>query len=1142
MPSNTQLGLPSEQDHCEPADSEQPLGKQEPPDPDGLAVQAVSEVVPSAQLEGYRLSPQQARLWTLQQQDNLPYRAQAGIQIQGDLQIEMLQTVLQQIIERHESLRTTFHRQPGISLPIQVIVDRLPPSWQFIDLTTLLPQAQPAKVKHLLQAEAQYSFDFERGPLLRAALLALAPQNHLLWVTVPALCCDRQGLNTLLHDISQTYASCLQSGANDFPAVTQYLQFSEWQHELLADEADAAAGIAYWQQQALATQAALKLPFAAKVAALRPFQTDVWEHSLPTESVNLLAAIAERYQASLANILLTSWVILLGRVLQESTFVLNIAFDNREYEELQDTVGLLIKWLPLTFKSSAEQTFGEVLQQVAATLESAQPQQEYFHWQAPLNQSVPNVVDAPISFEFTAWPDAVATTQAVTFALDHQSVCSDRYQLHLACSYRQHQLVAEFHYNPQLFQLADIQNLAECFETLLANLIASPSNPIVPTLGLVSDRQRHQLLNEFAVSPPLPPSAAPAFPCIHHYFENQVRLTPTHPALVCEDQVFTYQELNHQANQLAYHLQSLGVGPDVVVALYLERSPHLVVAILAVLKAGGAYLPLDPVLPVAGLERRLASTQPPVLLTQQSLRSTLTATIAEVLCVDTFWDTLTQFNTANPASQVTSENLVYVMFTSGSTGQPKGVTIEHRQLLNYLHGIQARLALPNGSKFAIVSTFAADLGNTSIFPALCSGGCLHVVSQASASDPLALAEYLYRYEVDCLKIVPSHLASLLAAIPNQTIALPKRLILGGEAASWELVQQLQQRALGDYQILNHYGPTETTVGVLTYALEASPQINQTVTVPLGRPLDQIQTYVLDSQLQLVPIGVPGELYIGGANLARGYWQQPTATATKFIPHPFSSEPGARLYKTGDRVRYLADGTLEFLGRTDHQVKIRGFRIEPGEITAVLALYPDIQQGVVIPWEHPQTGKCLVAYIVWQRDQSPSITDLRIFLREQLPEYMVPALFIALKQIPLTPNGKINCKALPDPSTVRPERESAYVAPRSELELTIASVWQEILRVEQVGIQDNFFDLGGHSLLLVQVHSKLRQALATELTITDLFRYPTINALTNHLNQDQPEKSSLEQSQQRAESRLAARKQRSPRRRSPKSVSLGETHE
>ncbi|NET37602.1 MAG: amino acid adenylation domain-containing protein [Cyanothece sp. SIO1E1] len=404
------------------------------------------------------------------------------------------------------------------------------------------------------------------------------------------------------------------------------------------------------------------------------------------------------------------------------------------------------------------------------------------------------------------------------------------------------------------------------------------------------------------------------------------------------------------------------------------------------------------------------------------------------------------------------QNLAYLIFTSGSTGQPKAVMIEHRQLLNYVQGIQARLNLPTPANFATVSTVAADLGNTAIFPALCSGSCLHLISSARASDPLTLAQYLHHHTIDCLKIVPSHLNTLLGAIPNQSIVPPQKLVLGGEATHWPLIEQLRQRATTDFHVLNHYGPTETTIGVLTYAIRDRPTHHGTETVPLGRPLPNTKIYVLDQHLHPVPIGAPGELYIGGDNLTRGYWHHPDLTAERFMPNLLSSDVAdnvsttPRLYKTGDLVRYLPDGNLEFLGRIDQQVKIRGFRVELGEIEARLVQHPGVNQAVVTPWTLQPGELRLAAYVVRKPEPLPTIADLRQFLREHLPDYMLPAAWMSLPHLPITANGKIDYQALPEPNIARSELAAAYVAPRTELEATLAAIWAETLQVEKVGIQ------------------------------------------------------------------------------------------
>ena len=543
-----------------------------------------------------------------------------------------------------------------------------------------------------------------------------------------------------------------------------------------------------------------------------------------------------------------------------------------------------------------------------------------------------------------------------------------------------------------------------------------------------------------------------------------------------------------------------------IVGIRLERSLLAIVSLLGVLKAGGAYLPIDPALPDEGVSLRLLDAQASVLLTQQNLAEIPSTQSMQVVALDEKWEEITQYSQTNPVSQIVSENLAYVLFTSGSTGMPKGVAVEHRSLLNYFEAIVETLDLPIGGSFATVSTLAADLGNTVIFPALGTGGCLHVIAQARASDPVALADYFSRYSVDCLKIVPSHLTALLRASSTQAILPCKSLILGGEVTSWELVEQVHQRH-PDCRVFNHYGPTEATVGTLTYGIKpqrvAAGECLQSATVPIGRPLANTQVYVLDKQLQPVPIGIPGELYISGAGLARGYLNRADLTRERFVSNPFILDSKRakdvianllhldRLYKTGDLVRYLPDGNLEFLGRIDNQVKIRGFRIELGEIEALLKQYTGVRDVVVLAREDDPGNKRLVAYVVPKQGKFPGISELQIFLRNKLPEYMVPSAFVLLKNLPLTSNGKVDRQSLPSPEITRPDLEATFVAPRIPVESSIASIWAEILQLEQVGIYDNFFDLGGHSLMVTQVVSRLRDAFEVDLSLTDFFEVPTV---------------------------------------------------
>ena len=599
-----------------------------------------------------------------------------------------------------------------------------------------------------------------------------------------------------------------------------------------------------------------------------------------------------------------------------------------------------------------------------------------------------------------------------------------------------------------------------------------------------------------------------------------------------ENQRLTYGELNSRANQLAHHLQTLGVGSDTSVAICADRSLEMIIAILGVLKAGGAYVPLDPALPKERLAFMLADTQAPVLLTQQSLLESLPEHKAQVVTLEAESDTLHSGDAC--ISGINPENLAYVIYTSGSTGKPKGVAIEHQQLLNYVNGILEKLNLQNSASYAMVSTFGADLGHTMLFSALCSGGTLHIISQERAANPEALAEYFRRHPIDCLKITPPHLSALMAA-SNPADVLPRqKLVLGGDAASWELIEQIRPLA-PQCAILNHYGPTETTVGVLTYQVDQTSLASQSATLPLGRPLPNSQIYILDHQLNPVPTGVGGELHIGGAGLARGYLNQPDLTAEKFIPNPFfigNREQGTgdrgqgtgnreqeqvenpkskirnpksnRLYKTGDLARYLPDGNIEFLGRIDHQVKIRGFRIELGEVESVLAQHPAVQKAVVIVREETPGDKRLVAYVVPNSEQAPIADELRGFLKQQLPDYMAQGSFVLLDALPLTPNGKVDRQALPTSTPNQPRVEASFVAPRDEVERQLAKIWETLFGIESVGLRDDFFELGGHSLLAVRLFAAIEKAFNQRLPLAKLFEGPTIEHLANVLRQDRPQ--------------------------------------
>ena len=801
-------------------------------------------------INGFRLSPQQKRVWLLQQ-DSLAYRVQCAILIEGSLQPNYLKLALEKVVLRQEILRTSFQRPPGIKTPLQVINDKCSLFWQKIDLADVESQEQLSKVEFLFQQEKIADLNYEQDALLRSSLIKLSANQHLLLLTMPALCADSYSIKILLKEISDCYQACLIGVELSDEEVVQYLQFSEWQNELLEDP-DAEAGKKFWEKYDLAGLAALSIPLE-KTTSINSSRFEINSYKFKIESSLLAKAetLAQNYNSSISNLLLTCWQILLWRLTEQSNITIGINADGRKYEELESVIGLLSKYLPLQAKLEDNFTFKEVLQAVES-VEDVNEWQEYFTWDTLAESQADNFFS--FSFDFQE-QNTKYSVGDLTFSIHQQFVCNDRFKVKLNCIKQADNLVITFDYDCNLFSAIDIERLAGYFQALLESAVNQPETAI-SELAILSESDRHQLLVQFNNPPETLSPTSPQLQnkCFHELFTEQVTRTPDSIAVVFEDQKLTYGELNTRANQLAHHLQKLGVKPEVLVGICLERSLDVIIALLAILKAGGAYLPLDPALPADNISLRLQDAQATILLTQQQLyvekldKTSLHEQGTLVFCLDfkACEDRLSLSSPTlqgagfeyiaitesqeNPQSNATIENLAYVIYTSGSTGKPKGVAIEHQQLLNYLDGILKRLNLPAGASFATVSTIAADLGNTAIFPALCTGGCLHIVAKR-ASDPEALATYFNQHPIDCLKIVPSHLEALLTSSQFKSILPRQKLILGGETAPWKLIEKIQQLA-PECTIINHYGPTEATVGVLTYTVEKDSN-RQSATVPLG---------------------------------------------------------------------------------------------------------------------------------------------------------------------------------------------------------------------------------------------------------------------------------------------------------------------
>jgi amino acid adenylation domain-containing protein len=1008
---------------------------------------------------GFQLSPQQRQLW-LAGADESAFNSTIVVALEGSVNAQTIQDSLSKAIARHEALRTTFERRPGMRVPLQVVRPTLAPSWEESNLATLSPEQQTAKLQELLAGEQRAAFDLNNGPTVRAKLVKLAENKHALLLSTPSLCADLMSLQNVVREIA---------GQDAAEEVFQYADFSAWQNELLQAEEDEDAKSAkeFWSNL-LADVTIHRLPFEKQASGA--FAPDSVVVEVPAQASGKDAAFFA-----------ACWHILQWKLTGQNAITVSQLSDGRNHEEVAASVGLFSKPLPIPYEFDGNRSFDAVMQDLKGKAESAYEQQDYL---------VPTeTTDAPVSFVAETVP-AKFSAGGVEFSILKQGAetLRSRMQLRFVTSAVSSKL--ELRFDPQRFSRDAAQRIAGQFSVLMSSAAAKRSAPIAE-LEILDAAERQRVVVDFNQTA----SDYSGAKCLHYLFEDQAAKTPNQPALRFGETVLTYGELNARANQLAHLLRASGVKPDSVAGLCVDRSTEMIIGVLGILKAGGAYVPLIPDNPKDRLAHQLSETKAPVLLTEKKFLATLPPFSGKTICFDQDEATLAAQPGANPEHVNSPENAVYVIYTSGSTGVPKGVAVSHANLVNYANFICDKLkARGEAMNFATVSTLGADLGNTAVFPALISGGCLHVVSYETAMAGNLFADYAEKHPIDVLKITPSHLGSLLAS-PEGINMLPRKyLVLGGDAAGWDLVKRVQTS--GKCAVINHYGPTEATVGCCTFSVsennvsEWAPK-----TVPVGKPIANDSVYILDSLLRPVPAGIPGELCVGGAGIAKGYLNQPEQTAERFVKNPFSQNANARLYRTGDLARFLPDGNVEFLGRIDQQVKIRGFRVEPAEIENVLKQHPSVQQTVVVPIADQSGDKRLVAYVV-ARKPAPSADDLRTFLGGKLPDYMIPAAIVHLDALPLTKNGKVDFAALPSPEAVSTEK--TIVAPRNAVEQQLVEIWREVLHIDNFGVLDNFFELGGHSLLATQVISRVRSAFHVQLPLRSLFDSPTVAGLADEI--------------------------------------------
>jgi amino acid adenylation domain-containing protein len=1052
------------------------------------------------------LSFAQERLWFLQQlePESYAYVEPHAMRLVGPVQVEALEKSLNHIVQRHENLRTTFTSIQGV--PRQVIVAALLVPLPIIDLTALPAGEQEAEMLRLFAESGRVIFDLSRGPLLCFSLLRLATDEHILLTTLHHIISDRASGNVFLHEMLTCYQAYSnepdQQAPSSLPELpVQYADYVLWQRGWLQGEA-LEHYLRYWRQRLADAPPLLDLPTDFPRPALKSYRGAHFLFTLPSRLHQGLRTLSAREGATLFMTLLAAFQTLLMRYSGQTDMVVGTSVTSRRRRELEPLIGLFINTLVLRTDLSGNPTFRQLLKRVRDVCLNA-----YEHEELPFEKLVEALQpERTLSYTpffqvaFTLEHAPVATEEQAGLTLEPVAWINNtaKFDLSLTLAETHTRLQGSLEYNTDIFTEKTIARLVHHFQTLLESIVANPDQRL-SDLALLSQAEREQML--IAWDRPLAP--LPDARCLHEVFEAQASQKPDAVALVFEEQQITYAELNARANQLAHHLRALGVGPEVRVGLCLDRSIELVVALLAILKAGGAYVPLDPHSPVERLAFMLADSQVAVLLTQPMIGTALPPIDVPVVTLAASWGaSLARQSTINPTPSATPANLAYVLYTSGSTGQPKGVLITHEQLAHYVSACLSELPLATCARAALLQPLTVDSSVTLLYSALCVGQTLHLFSREQSLDPIEMSAAFRAQAIDSLKIAPSHLRALQEALSEPL--MPRRLlVIGGEASSWEWVQRLA-REHPACQMVNHYGPTETTVGVLIYPVSAQASQDEPVytTTPLGRPLPRTQAYVLDERLEPVPLGVPGELYLGGAGLARGYLNRPDLTAERFLPHPFSTEPGERLYRTGDRVRARPTGAIEFLGRVDDQLKLHGLRIEPGEIETVLAQHPAVQECVVIVWKDAGEDKRLVAYLVPRSDRpEPTPPELRHYLQGRLPEPMVPAAFVIVEALPLTPHGKLDRRALPAPDWTH-QHAASYVAPRTPTEERLASLWAQLLRYERVGIHDNFFELGGHSLLATQLIARVFEAFHLSLPLRTLFEAPTLAAFAAQLEQHQ----------------------------------------
>ncbi|MEM1393272.1 MAG: amino acid adenylation domain-containing protein [Cyanobacteria bacterium P01_H01_bin.150] len=1048
-----------------------------------------ADIIPKRQdTQNIPLSFSQQRLWFIDQlyHGSPFYNIPIAFHIQGHLNITTLEQSLNEILKRHEVLRTNFTLVNGEA--VQKIAPELNWDLSIINLEHLSGKDWESQVKEFAASSAKKPFNLAKELLVRATLLRLSQEEHILLVTMHHIITDGWSWGVFLRELSMLYAAFSTNQPSPLPELPiQYADFAVWQRDRIQNEF-LATQLNYWKQQLKGELPVLQLPTDRQRPNATTFIGAKQYFKFSASLTNALRQLSQREDSTLFMSLLAAFNILLYRYTNQEDILIGSPIANRNRAELEGMLGLFVNTLVLRNNLNGNPSFCELLHRVREVTLDA-----YAHQDLPFEMLVEELQPErdlsrnpfyEVMFVLQNTPIDLHEVSGLTFRTLEFDSGTAQLDIFLSMSESEDGLTGCLEYNTDIFDSTTISQFINNFQTLLENIVENPQQRL-SKLSLLNSSEREKLLFKFNQTR----ADYPQDSTLHQLFEQQVEQTPDSVALISESEELTYRQLNHRVNQFVHYLQKLGVTKETLVTLCLERDLDMVVGILAILKAGGAYIPLDPSYPESRLNFMLADSQASLLITKQEILEKISLSSAKTICVDIHKEKIAQESIENPINISSSDNLAYIIYTSGSTGTPKGVLGTHGGTVNGLHWLWKTYPFTEGEVCCQKTAISFVDSVWEIFASLLQGVPTVIISNATVLDSQLFIETLAHHKVTRIILVPSLLRLLVDNYSHlvKKLSQLKLWITSGEALSVNLVRTFQE-LIPEAKLINLYGSSEVSANATYY--DTSLLQNQVHNVPIGRPIENTQIYLLNQDLQPTPLGVVGELYVGGDGLAKGYLHRRELTQERFIDNPFI--PENKIYKTGDLVRYLKDGNLEYLGRSDEQVKIRGFRVELGEIATVITQHPDVQESVVIEGKDAQENQCLIAYLVTEKEDITA--QILPYLQQKLPSYMLPSAFVVLDALPLTPNGKVDKRALPNNEIIRQNTNKSFVAPRNFTELALVKIWGNLLNTSPIGVTDNFFELGGHSFLAVRLMALIQDRFGHNLPLSTLFENPTIEKL------------------------------------------------